>query len=76
MCAGAGSATVGVDGKDVGGATQCADHHPATVLAETNILDLGKEKRGGAREREVEREREGGEREGRSGEESVLDREC
>lgn len=56
MCAGAGRATVGVDGKDVGGATQCADHHPATVLAETDVLDLEKGHR--QRDRQAERDKE------------------
>lgn len=40
MCAGAGRTAVGVDGKDVGGATEGADGHPAAVLAETHVLDL------------------------------------
>ena len=54
MSAGARRTTVGVDGKDVGGATQCADHHPATVLAKTDVLDLGK----GHRQRDTDRQRE------------------
>lgn len=43
MCAGAGSAAIRVDRKHVGGATEGADGHPATVLGETHILDLGRE---------------------------------
>lgn len=41
MRAGAGSAAIRVDGKHVGGATEGADGHPATVLGETHVLDLG-----------------------------------
>lgn len=41
--AGAGSAAIRVDRKHVGGATEGADGHPATVLGETHILDLGGE---------------------------------
>lgn len=44
--AGAGCTAVGVDGKYMGGATEGADGHPATVLAETHVLDLDGDKTG------------------------------
>lgn len=44
MSAGAGSAAVRVDREHVGGATEGADGHPATVLGETHILDLGRQR--------------------------------
>lgn len=50
VCAGAGSAAVGVDGKDMGGAAQGADGHPAAVLGEAHVLDL----RRGDEERDVD----------------------
>ena len=40
MRTGARSAAIRVDRKDVGGATEGADGHPATVLGEAHILDL------------------------------------
>lgn len=42
--AGARSAAIRVDRKDVGGAAEGADGHPATVLGETHILDLGRQR--------------------------------
>lgn len=39
--AGAGRAAVRVDGEDVGGAAEGADRHPAAVLGEAHVLDLG-----------------------------------
>lgn len=44
VCAGARSAAIRVDRKDVGGAAEGADGHPATVLGETHILDLGRQR--------------------------------
>lgn len=35
-----GLASIGIDGEHVGSATECADHHPATVVAEGDILYL------------------------------------
>lgn len=42
VSAGARGASVGVDGKDVAGATEGANGHPATVQAKTHVLDLRK----------------------------------
>lgn len=49
MGAGAGGSSVGVDGKDVAGAAQGADGHPATVQAKTHVLDLRRDKVGKVR---------------------------
>lgn len=46
MRAGAGGAAVGVDREHVGGAAEGADGYPATVLAETHVLDLGRRQDG------------------------------
>lgn len=46
MRASAGCAAVRVDGKDVGGAAEGADGYPATVLAETHVLDLDRDRTG------------------------------
>lgn len=40
VSAGAGCATVRVDREHVGGAAEGADGYPATVLAETHVLNL------------------------------------
>lgn len=51
MRAGAGCTAVGVDGKHMGRASEGADGYPATVLAETHVLDLDKDRTGsGVRE--------------------------
>lgn len=46
MSAGAGGASVGVDGEDVAGAAEGANGHPATVLAKTHVLDLRRDVKG------------------------------
>ena len=44
MRAGTRCTTVGVDRKYMGGATEGTDGYPATVLAETHVLDLDRDK--------------------------------
>lgn len=40
VCPDTGLPAIGIDGKNVGSATKSADHHPATVVAEGDILYL------------------------------------
>lgn len=40
VCPDTGLPAIGIDGKNVGSATKSADHHPATVMAEGDILYL------------------------------------
>lgn len=46
VCAGAGGTAVGVDREHMSGAAEGADGYPATVLAETHVLDLGRRQDG------------------------------
>lgn len=44
MCADTRLATIRVDGENVGRAPEGTDHHPTTIIAETDVLNLWRRK--------------------------------
>lgn len=44
MCADTRLATIRVDGENVGSTPEGTDHHPTTIMAETDVLNLGRRK--------------------------------
>lgn len=44
MCADTRLATIRVYGENVGSTPEGTDHHPATIMAETDVLNLGRRK--------------------------------